>query len=88
MELIIFEKEAYWKHINEILKRLKDSQKEEKKWIDEAEAMEILGVRSKSQLWKLRSNGKIRYSQPSRKIIRYDQQSILKYLNDHAKNEF
>ena len=49
MEIIIFEKEAYWKHINEILKRLKDSQKEEKKWINEAEAMEILGIRSTSE---------------------------------------
>lgn len=88
MEIIIFEKEAYWKHINEILKRLKDSQKEEKKWINEAEAMEILGVRSKSEMWKMRTKGKIRYSQPSRKIIKYDKQSILKYLNDHAKNEF
>lgn len=88
MEIIIFEKEAYWKHINEVLKRLKDSQKEEKKWINEAEAMELLGVRSKSEMWKLRTTGKIRFSQPSRKIIRYDQQSILKYLDDHAKNEF
>lgn len=88
MEIIIFEEEAYWKHINEVLQRLKDSQKEEKKWINEAEAMELLGVRSKSEMWKMRTTGKIRYSQPSRKIIRYDKQSILKYLDDHAKNEF
>jgi len=88
MEIIIFEKEAYWKHINEVLKRLKDSKKEEKKWINEAEAMELLGVRSKSEMWKMRSQGKIRYSQPSRKIIKYDKQNILKYLENHAKNEF
>ena len=88
MEIIVFETTAYWEHINEVVKRLKDSQKEEKKWIDEGEAMQLLGVRSKSEMWKLRSTGKIRYSQPSRKIIRYDRQSILKYLDDHAKDEF
>ena len=88
MEIIIFEKEAYWKHIHEVLKRLKDTQKPEKKWINEAEAMELLGVRSKSEMWKMRTKGKIRYSQPSRKIIKYDKQSILKYLDDHAKDKF
>lgn len=88
MEIIIFEEEAYWRHIHEVLKRLKDTQKPERKWINEAEAMEILGIRSKSQLWKLRSTGKIKFSQPARKIIRYDMQSILKYLDDHTKNEF
>lgn len=88
MKVIIFEEETYWKHIQEVLKRVKGDQKEEKKWIDEPEAMELLGIKSKSELWKLRSQGKIRYSQPSRKIIRYDRQSILKYLEDNVKNEF
>ena len=88
MEIIVFETTAYWEHINEVVKRVKKSLKEDIKWIDEAEAMELLGVRSKSEMWKLRSTGKIRYSQPSRKIIKYDKQSILKYLDDHAKDEF
>ena len=88
MNVIIFEEEAYWKHIHEVINRLKETQKEEKKWIDEPEAMELLGIKSKSEMWKLRSQGKIRYSQPSRKIIRYDRQSILKFLEDNVKNEF
>jgi hypothetical protein len=88
MEIIVFETTAYWKHIEEVVNRVKKSLMEDKKWINEAEAMEILGVRSKSEMWKLRSNGKIRYSQPSRKIIKYDKQNILKYLENHAKNEF
>ena len=88
MEVIIFEEEAYWRHIHEVLKRVKETQKEEKKWIDELEAMELLGVKSKSEMWKLRSRGKIRYSQPSRKIIKYDRPSILKFLEDNMKDEF
>ena len=44
---------------------MKEIQKVEIKWIDEPEATELLGVKSKSEMWKLRSLGKIRYSQPS-----------------------
>lgn len=88
MEIIVFETSAYWQHIDEVVKRVKESLKEDIKWINEQEAMEILGIRSKSEMWKLRSTGKIRYSQPSRKIIRYDKQSILKYLDNHAKDKF
>ena len=39
-------------------------------------------------MWKMRSQGKIRYSQPSRKIIKYDRQSILKFLEDNVKTQF
>ncbi len=88
MKVIIFEEETYWKHIHEVLKRVKEGQKEEKKWIDEPEAMELLGVKSKSEMWKLRSQGKIRYSQPARKLIKYDRQSILQFLEDNVKNKF
>lgn len=88
MEIIIFETTAYWKHIEEVVNRVKKSLKEDKKWIGEQEAMQLLGVRSKSEMWKMRSQGKIRFSQPSRKIIKYDKQSILKYLDDHAKDKF
>ena len=88
MRVIIFEEETYWKHIQEVLKRVKVKQRDDRKWIDEPEAMELLGIKSKSEMWKMRSQGKIRYSQPSRKIIKYDRQSILKFLEDHVKENF
>ena len=58
------------------------------KWILEEEAMKMLGKIGKTQLWRLRSKGKIRYSQPSRKIILYDRDSILEYLEKHAHDTF
>ena len=67
---------------------MKEIQKVEIKWIDEPEATELLGVKSKSEMWKMRSQGKIRYSQPSRKIIKYDRLSILKFLEDNVKDKF
>ena len=88
MKVIVFEEESYWQHIHEVVKRVKETQKEEKIWIDEPEAMELLGIKSKSEMWKMRSQGKIRYSQPSRKIIKYDRLSILKFLEDNVKDKF
>ncbi len=37
---------------------------------------------------KLRDEGKIRFSQPEKKIILYDLDSIHAYLNHHAKSTF
>jgi len=86
MEVITIESQAFYALIEEVIAR---SQKPEKnKWIDERTAMELLGIRSKTSLWKLRSSGKIRFSQPTRKLIRYEHESILNYLEKHAKEIF
>jgi len=50
--------------------------------------MEILGIKSKGTLQKLRDEGKIRFSQPEKKIILYDRESIDQYLEKHVKNIF
>lgn len=62
--------------------------KEPDKWILEDEAMKLLGIKSKSHLWKLRSEGCITYTQPSRKILLYDRDSILEYLDSHIQKAF
>lgn len=60
----------------------------QRKWIDGAEVMDLLGIKSKTTLQKLRDEGKIRYSQPEPRIILYDRDSIDAYLEKHAKNTF
>ena len=45
-----------------------------------------LRVKSKTTLQKLRDEGKIRFSQPEKKIILYDLQSIYSYLDHNAKD--
>lgn len=42
------------------------------KWISREEAMQKLRITSKTTLQKLRDEGKIRFSQPEKKIILYD----------------
>lgn len=58
------------------------------KWVDGVEAMQMLRITSKTTLQKMRDEGKIRYSQPEKKIILYDTASILEYIEKHAKETF
>lgn len=56
----------------------------EEKWISPEETMRRLGIKSKTTLQKLRDGGKIRYSQPQKRIILYDAVSINEFLELHA----
>ena len=72
-----------------VVKRIRDNENIEKdKWIQTAEVMELLGVKSKTTLQKLRDEGSIRFSQPQKKIILYDRDSVMDYLDKHAKDIF
>lgn len=89
MEVICLENEAFYSLIEQVIIRLKekDSTKIDK-WISSDEAMEKLRIKSKTTLQKLRDEGKLRYSQPEKKLILYDSDSINEYLEKHAKEPF
>ena len=89
MNIICLEEEAFYSLINQVLDRVhkKDSAKEDK-WISGKEAMQMLRISSKTTLQKLRDEGKIKFSQPDRKLILYDVNSINEYLEKHAKGTF
>lgn len=88
MEVIVFEKETYYKMLNEMKQFVREATepvKEEKKWLSTPEAKELLGC-EKSKLQQLRDNNDIVFSQPENsRIIKYDRNSILDYL-DRNKN--
>jgi hypothetical protein len=50
--------------------------------------MEILNIKSKTTLQKLRDEGSITFTQPQKKIILYDHDSLLEYLKSHSKTSF
>ncbi len=50
--------------------------------------MGLLRITSKTTLKKWRQEGKIRYSQPEKKIILYDRFSIMAFIEKHAKDTF
>lgn len=89
MEVICLEDAALYSLVERVIERLKDKQKDlDDKWINDEQAMTLLNIKSKSTMQKLRDEGKIRFSQPQKKIILYDRHSILEYLDTNAKNTF
>lgn len=94
MEVITLESEAFQQLMQlqkEMMNHTLESFREQladQIWIDEREAMELLGIKSKPTLQKYRDNNWIRFSQhglSSRKcFIKYDRHSILDFLKSKA----
>lgn len=89
MEVICLQDEALYALIEEVVTRLKKEHGEVKdKWLSDIEAMKCLNIKSKSTLQSYRDEGKIRFSQPSKKVILYDRDSINEFLEKHSRNTF
>lgn len=89
MEVICLEEKAFYALVEQVVDRLKQStDQNEDKWLSDDQAMRLLNVKSKTTLQKLRDEGKIRFTQPQKKIILYDRDSIYMYLDNHAQNTF
>lgn len=89
MKVILIEEEAFFELIDRAVERMSGKiNVEQKKWLTPKEAMKELGISSPTTLQRYRDEGKIRYSQPSKKVIRYDPESIQEFLDSKAKNTF
>ena len=89
MEVICLQDEAFYALIEQVVKQIKEKNGiKEDKWISPEEAMQKLRISSKTTLQKMRDEGKIRFSQPEKKIILYDIDSINQYLEKHVKETF
>ena len=88
MEVICLEDQAFYSLIDRVVQRIKQTESKEDRWISGEEAMLKLRITSKTTLQKLRDEGKIRFSQPEKKHIVYDLNSIYSYLDKHAKDTF
>ena len=89
MEVICLQDQAFYSLIEEVVFRIKEKHNlNGDKWISADEAMQKLRITSKTTLQKFRDEGKIRYSQPEKKIILYDVESINEFLEKYSKNTF
>ena len=89
MQVICLQDEAFYSLIEEVVARLREKHSDDKdKWVSGEQAMQLLNITSKTTLQKLRDEGKIRFSQPQKKIILYDRDSINSYLEQNARNTF
>lgn len=83
-KFIVFETKAFYKLIEEVLQRVKKSDKPEKNqqssdWINAIEAKQLLGIKSNGKLRKLLYDNHIVASQHGRTIL-YSRKSILIFL--------
>ena len=89
LNIICLESEAFYSLIEEVVVRInKDSTAQEDRWIDDQETMRLLNIKSKTTLKKFRDQGVIRYSQIGKKVILYDRESIMTFIDSKAKNVF
>ena len=89
MKVMLIEEEAFFELIERVVDRIGSKlSKKESKWLTPEEAMKGLGIKSTTTLQRYCDEGKIRFSQPSKKIIRYDPASIQEYLDSKAKDTF
>jgi hypothetical protein len=89
MEVICIEEPAFYTLIEKVVARLKlGNSNEREEWLSPEAAMKLLNVKAKSTMQELRDKGKIRFSQPQKKIILYSRSSINEYLEANARNNF
>lgn len=89
MEIICLESDAFYALVDEVVSRIREKDNPNTdKWIPADEVMELLGIKSKSTLQKIRDEGEIRFSQPHKRLILYDRDSVLEYIESHAKKTF
>lgn len=89
MNVISLTEEAFYTLVEQVVSRIKEQQNiKEDPWISAEAAMAKLNIKSKTTLQKLRDEGRIRFTQPQKKVILYDAVSINEFLNAHAKETF
>ena len=86
MKVICLHDDAFYALVEEVVARVKEQNNiKNDKWVSTTRAMELLNIKSKTTLQKLRDQGMIKFSQPKRKMILYDSDSIIDYLESNIK---
>ena len=89
MEVICLEEEAFYALVKKVVTQIKEEHNvKEDKWIRAEEAMQILGITSRTTLQKLRDEGKIRFSPIMQKVILYDRDSLYEFIESKAQDTF
>lgn len=89
MNVICLQEEAFYALVDKVTKYITEKHGPKlERWVSGEEVMKMLRITSKTTLQKLRDEGRITYSQPEKKIILYDVDSIHEYLDKHARKPF
>ncbi|HZJ21505.1 MAG TPA: hypothetical protein VFD35_14285 [Pricia sp.] len=89
MQVVCLQEEAFYALFDKVVEYIESKREDNPfKWIDGEEAMGLLKIKSTTTLQKLRDEGNIRFTQPQKKIILYDRNSISDYLEKYARETF
>ena len=88
MNIICLEDAALYELVEQVSMRIQAKNNKQDKWISCNEAMKMLRIKSKTTLQRYRDEGKIRFSQPDKKVILYDFDSIHLFLEKNASDTF
>ena len=87
--IICIEGTAFEKLVDRLVGYIKEKHGiDQPKWITGEDAMKMLNISSKTTLQQLKDTGKVRFSQPMHKVVLYDRDSILAYIESHARETF
>ena len=87
MEVICLDEPAFYQLIEKVVARIKDEKYiKEELWISGDEAMQKLRISSKTTLFKIRDEGKIRFVYASPRVILYETNSINEYLQNKSQD--
>lgn len=87
--MICIENHAFYALFDKVIERVCEKQRvTADKWLSPEEAMHLLRIKSKSTLQKLRDEGKICGSYLGSRLVLYDRQSIIDYLEDFTYETF
>jgi len=88
MEVICLEDEAFLKLVETVVKHIEEKDKiNVNPWISQQDAMKLLKIKSPTSMQDLRNQNEIIFSKPRPKIILYNYNSILKYLEDKSNKD-
>jgi len=89
MEVICLEETAFYELVETVVERMQQKNTAAPaQWLNTDEAMSLLNVKSKTTMQQLRDSGKVRYTQPQKRIILYDRKSLETYLEQNATETF
>ena len=84
MDVICLESEALYTLIDTVVDRIKEERNiTDNRWISQEKAKDKLGIKSDTTMQKFRDKRRIGFSQPEKKLIFYDRDSIDAYIEKH-----
>lgn len=83
--MICLETPAFERLVKTVAQQLIEKQGiRDSKWVSKEDAMALLGVTSHTTLQRYRDERRIRFTQPDKKVILYDRESIEEFLSRNA----